>query len=93
MSVRETENGTIITVKVVPNSSRNEISSDSEGRVTVRLTSPPVEGRANKGLLKILGKKLGIAPSCITIVKGQGSREKTVHISGLDQDQVRGRLE
>jgi uncharacterized protein len=92
MDLRDTEAGTLIRVRVTPNASRNELSEDSEGRLSVRLTSPPVEGRANKELVKLLGKKLKVAPSSILIVKGQGSREKTLLIEGMSRDQVLEKL-
>jgi uncharacterized protein len=93
MQIRETEDGVIISVKVTPNSSRNAVIQGSEDLLTVKLTSPPVEGKANKDLLKFLAKKMRVAPSSITILKGHASREKTLLIAGVNQATVRERLE
>jgi uncharacterized protein len=93
MHIKETENGVIIQVKVTPNSSRNAIIQGSNDLLTVKLTSPPVEGKANKGLLKFLAKKMQVAPSAITILKGHSSREKTLLIVGVDLATAKDRLE
>jgi uncharacterized protein len=93
MDLRQTDEGVILKVKVVPNASRDAVVSDECGVLGIRLTAPPVEGRANKHLVKFLAKRLHVAPSTITIVRGLGSREKTLLIAGLDPDAIRQRLE
>lgn len=92
MDIKETDAGVLLTVRVSPNASRNAIVRTESGILGIRLTTPPVEGKANKHLLKFLAKQLKIAPSLISIVRGHGSREKTLLISGLDGDALRERL-
>lgn len=77
-----------IRVKVLPRSSRNEIIAKQEDYYKVRLTSPPVEGKANKALLELLAKKLGIPKSNVEIISGKGSRLKSIRISGLSLERV-----
>jgi uncharacterized protein (TIGR00251 family) len=48
----------------------------------VRITAPPVEGKANEALIRFLAKELRTSPSRIEIIKGHHSREKTLRISG-----------
>ncbi|MGB6065709.1 MAG: DUF167 domain-containing protein [Desulfomonilaceae bacterium] len=79
------EDGIIIRVKVTPNSSRNAVIREHDDRLTVKLTSPPVEGKANKQLLKFIGKKLGAPPSSIMILRGHSSREKVLFVPGIDK--------
>ncbi len=57
--------------------------------LVVRLTSPPVNGAANKDLLKLLSKKLGIARGKLKIVAGLRSRSKIVEIDGITRDHLR----
>jgi hypothetical protein len=59
----------------------------------VKLTAPPVEGRANKDLLKFLGKKLGVPSSSLTIISGYQSRDKAVLVRGMDSAAARERVE
>jgi uncharacterized protein len=93
MYYHQRTDGVTITIKVTPNASGNSVSSGRGDELEVRLTSPPVEGRANKALLKFLGKLLGVPPSSLTIVHGHGSRRKIVLVPGLGLDDIRDKLE
>ena len=68
---------TLVTVRVTPGASRNEIS-ERDGTLVVRVTAPPVEGKANKAVIRLLAKHFGVPPSQMEIVRGQNSREKVV---------------
>ena len=72
---------TLIKVYLQPRSSRNEIIGPYRDGIKVKVTAPPAEGKANEALLRLLAKELDVAPSCIEIVKGYHSREKTLRIS------------
>jgi uncharacterized protein (TIGR00251 family) len=58
----------------------------------MRVSAPPVKGRANKELLGFLGELLGISPASLIITKGHTSRNKTVAVSGLSQEELLKRL-
>lgn len=79
------KNNFLVTLKIVPNSSRNEIVQE-EDFIKIKLTSPPVENKANKLLVEFLAKKLSIAKSKITIVRGETSKIKTISIEGIDEE-------
>jgi len=68
-----------IEVKVIPNSSKNELVKTETG-YRARIRCAPVEGRANEALIALLAKELGVSKSDIEIVKGKTSRNKTVVI-------------
>jgi uncharacterized protein len=91
--IEQREGGVILTVKVIPGSSRNALTKGADEKLVVKLTSPPVEGKANKQLMKFLGKKLGISPSSIGVVRGVTSREKLLFIAGADGEMVRKKIE
>jgi len=82
----------VIRVKVLPRSSVNQISGDEEGVIKVKLTAPPVEGKANKALVQFLAKKLGVARRDVEIVSGERSRVKSIRIYGLSPEDVMGML-
>ena len=71
--------GKYIKIKVIPRAKRNKIIKDSEV-FKVYLTSPPVDDKANKQLVKILSEYLDVPKRCIKIVKGQKSREKIIEV-------------
>ena len=83
---------TIIKIKLIPRSSRNEIIGKENDVIKIKLTAPPVEGKANKALVSFLAKKLGVPKRDIEIVSGERSREKFLKINGLSIEEVMGKL-
>jgi uncharacterized protein len=67
-------------VKVKPNSKSPKIVEEEDGSLTVHLKSPPVDGKANEELVKVLAEKYQVKKSCITIKSGLTSRQKLVEI-------------
>jgi len=92
MYIREHEEGVTINVRVIPGSSRNALSQDRPDCLSVKLTAPPVEGRANKELVKFLGKILRVAPSAITLLRGQASKNKVLLIRGVEVAYVHDKI-
>jgi uncharacterized protein (TIGR00251 family) len=72
----------LIKVYLHPKSSKNEIVGPYRDGIKVKVSAPPVEGKANEALIRFLAKEFGISPSCIEIIKGLHSREKTLRMSG-----------
>jgi len=70
-----------INIKVIPRSSRNEVTGEmTDGTLKVKLTAPPVDGRANEALVELLAEHFDIAKSKIKIVRGLTSKNKMVEI-------------
>ena len=85
--------GAALAVRVTPRSSRNEISEVlNDGTVKVRLTAPPVEGKANAALVAFLAEVIGVPPSSIEIVAGETGRDKLVSILDMDPATVHQRI-
>lgn len=83
---------TIIKVKVLPRSSRNQIAGKEDDIFKVKLTAPPVEGKANKALKELFAKRLGIPKADVEIVSGESSRVKLVRINELNINEINCRL-
>jgi uncharacterized protein len=77
-----------VAIRVQPSARKNEIVGIRDGVVIVRVTAPPIDGRANEALRRLVAKRLGVARSSVTIVRGHRSRDKVVEIDGLDQPTV-----
>jgi uncharacterized protein (TIGR00251 family) len=79
-----------VTFKVLlqPRASRDGIDGMQGDALKVKVIAPPLEGRANKALKKLLAKELGLPPSRIEIIAGQRSREKILKISGVSQEAI-----
>lgn len=81
---KKIDGGVILEVKVEPRSSRAEVCGNIGDSLKVKLTSPPVDGEANKQLIEVLAKTYGVKKSAITIIKGERAKKKTVKIAGID---------
>jgi len=75
-------------VQVVPRSSRSEVAGEHNGSLRVRVSSPPVEGAANKELTQVLAKAFNVSRSAVNIVSGQNSRLKQVSIEGASSSSL-----
>jgi uncharacterized protein len=72
-------------VKVLPKSGRDEISGFVNGILKVRVSTPPIKGKANERLIELISRTIGVPRSDITIIKGTTSRIKTIGIEGVSQ--------
>jgi hypothetical protein len=81
-----------ISVWVNPNAARSEVVSVADGVWQVKVSSPPVKGKANKELIAFLSRLLGVSKSRIAIVKGHTTRNKIIEVDGLSQEDIRKRL-
>jgi uncharacterized protein (TIGR00251 family) len=74
-----------IRVRLRPRGSRNELAGIRDGVLQAKVTAPPLAGKANKALCKLIAKRAGVAPSRVSVVRGEKSREKLVRVEGLGQ--------
>ncbi len=79
--------GIVLSVRLTPKASRNEIDgwavgADGKVHLKVRVTAVPEKGKANKALIKLLSKSLGLAPTLIDVVAGETNRNKRLKIEG-----------
>lgn len=81
--LKVTEQGIVLTIKIVPNSSKNDIIIE-EDFVKIKITAQPVENKANKALIEFLSKMLKVPKTKIEIIKGLSSKEKTISILVAD---------
>ncbi len=79
-------------VRVFPRSRHDAIDGRHDGRVRVRLTAPPVDGKANSALLRLLASELSLRRSQLRIESGETHRDKAVRVDGLDEVEVLRRL-
>lgn len=71
----------VLQVKVKPNSKKQSVQTLADGSFLVHLKSPPVDGKANEELIKLLAKEFNIAKSSIQIKSGLTSRQKRIEIN------------
>jgi uncharacterized protein (TIGR00251 family) len=88
LAIREDAGGVTFDVLVTPRASREKIGPVTGDRLKVAVTAPPVEGAANAAVAAALAKALGVARSSVEVVRGEGSRRKTVRIAGVGRAAV-----
>ncbi len=76
----ETEKGLLLEVYVQPRSSKSGLAGIFDGRLKIRLKSPPVDDAANKECLRFLAKQLGLPKSRLILVSGKTRRRKRILI-------------
>lgn len=69
-----------LTLRVQPRASRDEIAGVQGGRLKVRITAPPVDGKANAHLIRFLAREFKVPRSRITLLAGETGREKRLRI-------------
>ncbi len=82
-SPKNDREGLVVDIKVEPRSSRSGVVGPYGDGLKVRLTSPPVEGRANEELIGILAKKFRIRKQDVEIISGKKSKNKIVRLRGV----------
>ncbi|HET9015961.1 MAG TPA: DUF167 domain-containing protein [Thermomicrobiaceae bacterium] len=92
LPLRETADGVVVPVRVVPRAGRTELDRVVDGVLRVRLAAAPVEGAANRELCEYLAGILNLPKRDVEIASGARSRQKSVRITGIGKDEVRARL-
>jgi uncharacterized protein (TIGR00251 family) len=81
LQIQETDSGLVFAILVQPRASKNEVVGLHGDAVKIRLTAPPVEGKANKMCAAFLAKSLGLPKSAVEIVAGHTGRTKQVKVA------------
>ena len=81
--LKETAGGTLLTVKLQPRASKNEIGAPLGDELKIKVTAPPVDAAANQALVELLAEKLGCSRGKVELLRGQTSRHKTVMLHGF----------
>jgi len=79
---RALADGLAIAVRVTPRGGRDTLIAGTDEHFAARLAAAPVDGAANAGLVALVAKTFGVAKRAVTIVSGDTSRLKRLHIAG-----------
>ena len=81
-----------LVLRVQPNAKENRLVGFKEGILHVRIAAPPVDGKANEAVIKLLSKQLRVSKSKLSIERGLTGRTKTILIFGMSRGEVEKRL-
>ena len=90
--VRDTASGATFSIRVQPRAKKNAITGEMGDALKLALTSPPVEGRANKAVIEFFAKLLNVSRSSVTIAAGESKRNKVIRIAGISAKEVMARF-
>jgi len=82
-----------VAIRLQPRARRNEIVGMRADAFLLRVTAPPVDGRANEALCRLIATAAGVAPSRVSVVRGLTSRDKVVRVEGVDDAELRRALQ
>lgn len=89
----EGKHGAALAIRVTPRARKDEIVEIlADQTIKIRLTAPPVEGKANEALIEFLAKVLDVPRSKVEIVAGAGGRDKLVSILDLGSSEAQARI-
>jgi uncharacterized protein len=92
LTIKETEEGVTFAIRVLPRSSKCELAGLQGDALKIRITAPPVEGRANEACIRFLASLFNVGKNRIAIEAGHKSKNKQVSIAGLTCGDVRAVL-
>jgi uncharacterized protein len=72
----------LLRLRIQPRASQEGIDGVHDGRLRVRVSSPPVDGAANERLVRLLAQALGMPRGSIILTRGAKSRDKDVTVQG-----------
>ncbi len=82
-SIKTTDNGIILKIRITPNSAKNQIII-SDDMIKIKVTAQPIENKANKAVIEYLSKLVKIPKTSISILKGETSKDKTILLQTSD---------
>jgi uncharacterized protein (TIGR00251 family) len=90
--IETTPSGVRIRLRVQPRAARTEVAGEHGDALRVRVTAPPVDGAANKAVVRLLAEQLRVPASTIRVVAGETGRTKVVEVEGISAPEARARL-
>jgi len=86
--LREQPDGVLLSIKLQPRASANEIVGPAGGELKIKVTAPPVDAAANEALIELLAGKLNCARGRVELVRGHKSRHKVLKLHGFTAEEV-----
>jgi uncharacterized protein (TIGR00251 family) len=90
--VRDQVDGVLLSVKLQPRASADEIGEPLGGELRIKVTAPPVDAAANEALIRLLAGILDCGRNRIELVRGRTSRHKLIKLHGFTAEEARRKL-
>ena len=90
--LRVQTDGVLLSVKVQPRASANEIGEPLGSELRVKVTAPPVDSAANEALIRLVAEHFGCPRNRVELLRGQTSRHKVLKLHGMTAEAVLAKL-
>ena len=75
-----------MTIRLQPRAKRDEVVGERGEAIMIRVSAPPVDGKANAALCAFVARAAGVPRSGVEVVRGQTSRDKVVRVDGVEEE-------
>ena len=79
-------------VRVQPRAARDGVVGEHDGAIKLRISAPPVDGRANEACRRLIAKLAGVSPAAVEIIAGESSKDKVIRVYGSTAAHLRAAL-
>jgi uncharacterized protein (TIGR00251 family) len=90
--LRVESDGVMLSVKLQPRASANEIGEPLGAELRIKVTAPPVDSAANEALIRLLAESLDCPRNRIELVRGNTSRHKVLKLHGVSAEDALAKL-
>jgi uncharacterized protein (TIGR00251 family) len=86
--LRAQPDGVLLSVRLQPRASRNEIGAPLGDELKIKVTAPPVDAAANQALIELIAEQLDCPRGRVELIRGRTSRHKTIKLHGFTPEDV-----
>jgi len=83
LRINEKDGAVTVDIQAKPRSSREAVGPVQADRLLVAVNAPPVDGKANEAVVRVLAETFGVPRSAVSIVRGETGKKKTVRLVGV----------
>lgn len=87
--IESVKGGVRLHLFIQPKASKNEFVGVHDKELKIKITAPPIDGRANEGLIEFMSEIFGVPKRDVQLIRGESSRHKVIEIPGLTPEKVR----
>jgi uncharacterized protein (TIGR00251 family) len=89
VEVTEKDGAVTFRLRVQPRAARDEVTGEHNGAIKLRISAPPVDGKANEACRRLIAKLVGVSPSAVEIIAGESSKDKVIRVHNVTAERIR----
>jgi uncharacterized protein len=89
VELTEKDGAVTFRLRVQPRASRDEVAGEHNGAIKLRISAPPVNGKANEACRRLVARLVGVSPSMVEIITGESSKDKVIRVHNVTAERIR----